>query len=250
MSERQRTRWLEAWSESADRLWTEWRDDLWLQDLYGKRGHILGPAHGFAGNVFALARGDLLDAVRRTALERRAIATTAKYAQRADGLCQWPPSLESRAEEVRTQCGATSLASLAPHDELLTELLIAGGELTWQAGPLEKGANLCHGTAGNGYAFLKLFERTANELWLEHARVRYARHRTDRADSGQVRSRPTHALDRRPRHRPLPPQLPHRHSSLPNLRPFLAPTPAEHSGSRVADSHIVSSCPLTRPSPT
>jgi lantibiotic modifying enzyme len=137
MSERQRTRWLEAWSESADRLWTEWRDDLWLQDLYGKRGHILGPAHGFAGNVFALARGDLLDATRRTALERRAIATTAKYAQRADGLCQWPPSLESRAEEVRTQwChGApgivASLASLAPHDELLTELLIAGGELTF-----------------------------------------------------------------------------------------------------------------------
>jgi hypothetical protein len=59
---------------------------------------------------------------------------------------------------------------LAPHDEQLTELLIAGGELTWQAGPLKKGANLCHGTAGNGYAFLKLFERTGNELWLERAR--------------------------------------------------------------------------------
>jgi hypothetical protein len=34
----------------------------------------------------------------------------------------------------------------------------AGGELTWRAGPLAKGANLCHGTAGNGYAFLALFE--------------------------------------------------------------------------------------------
>ena len=35
-------RWLEAWRESADRLWAEWRDDLWLQDLYGSRAHISG----------------------------------------------------------------------------------------------------------------------------------------------------------------------------------------------------------------
>ena len=38
-------------------------------------------------------------------------------------------------------------------------------------GPLAKGANLCHGTAGNGYAFLALFERTGDELWLERARA-------------------------------------------------------------------------------
>lgn len=34
-----------------------------------------------------------------------------------------------------------------------------------------KGANLCHGTAGNGYAFLALFERTGDESWLERARA-------------------------------------------------------------------------------
>jgi hypothetical protein len=170
--------WLEAWSHSADLLWAQWGGDLWLQDLYGRPVHVFGPAHGFAGNVFALARGDLLDPTRRAELEQRAITTTAKYARHADGLCQWPPALEpSRTPQaVRTQwChGApgivASLASLAPHDEQLTELLIAGGELTWHAGPLKKGANLCHGTAGNGYAFLKLFERTGNELWLERAR--------------------------------------------------------------------------------
>ena len=44
-------------------------------------------------------------------------------------------------------------------------------ELTWRAGPLRKGANLCHGTAGNGYAFLKLFARTGDELWLHRARA-------------------------------------------------------------------------------
>ena len=31
------------------------------------------------------------------------------------------------------------------------------------SGPLVKGANLCHGTAGNGYAFLTLFARTGDE---------------------------------------------------------------------------------------
>ena len=53
----------------------------------------------------------------------------------------------------------------------LSELLLAGGELTWRAGPLVKGPGLCHGTAGNGYALLKLFERTGDERWLERARA-------------------------------------------------------------------------------
>ena len=71
------------------------------------------------------------------------------------------------------------LLSPAPaRADRLAELLIgdpdgdtlAGGELTWAAGPLRKGANLCHGTAGNGFALLKLFTRTEDERWLQGAR--------------------------------------------------------------------------------
>jgi hypothetical protein len=170
-------RWAAAWRESADRLWQEWRDEVWLQDLYGKPGHILGPIHGFVGNVHALARGELLGEERRSELERRAVAVATRYAQRADGFAQWPPSLEPSRSGIRTQwChGApgivASLAPIAPHDEQFTELLLAGGELVWRAGPLVKGPGLCHGTAGNGYAFLKLFERTGDELWLDRARA-------------------------------------------------------------------------------
>ena len=170
-------RWRLAWNDSADRLWEEWHDDLWEQDLNGHRSHILGPAHGFAGNVYVLGRGDLLDTARRRTLERRAVGTLARHALRTDGLAQWRPSLEPSRVPRRTQwChGApgivASLASLAPGDDQLTELLIAGGELTWRAGPLRKGAGLCHGTAGNGYAFLKLFARTGDELWLHRARA-------------------------------------------------------------------------------
>jgi hypothetical protein len=52
------------------------------------------------------------------------------------------------------------------------ELLLAGAELTWRAGAHgpEKGVGLCHGTAGNGYALLKAFARTGDEIWLERAR--------------------------------------------------------------------------------
>lgn len=169
--------WRAAWEESAQGLFEAWHDTLWEQALYGKRFHILGPAHGFAANVYVLARGDLLDGARRQELERRAVASLAAHALRDDGLAQWPPSVEPSSVPRRTQwChGApgivASLATLAPGDDELTELLVAGGELTWRAGPLRKGANLCHGTAGNGFAFLKLFERTGDELWLARARA-------------------------------------------------------------------------------
>ncbi|HEX3268313.1 MAG TPA: LanC-like protein [Gaiellaceae bacterium] len=181
--------WAEAWNTSADRLWAAWDDELWYQDLYGWRRHVLGPAHGFVGNVYVLARGDLLDAERRGELERRAVAVVARHVRRADGLAQWPATLEPPTQPgaIRTQwCHGspgivTSLATLAPTDSQLTELLVAGGELTWQAGPLKKGANLCHGTGGNGYAFLKLFQRTGDELWLHRARA-FAMHAIEQVE--------------------------------------------------------------------
>lgn len=185
--------WAELWRECAARLWDEWRDDLWQQDLYGSKVHVLGPAHGFVGNVYVLARGGLLDAERRSLLERRAIDAITMYAEREDGLAQWPMSIEprpGRPSGVRTQwChGApgivASLAGLAPGNEALTELLVSGGELTWRAGPLAKGAGLCHGTAGNGYAFLKLFERTGDERWLDRAR-RFAMHAIGQIDAAR-----------------------------------------------------------------
>ena len=118
----------------------------------------------------------------------------AAYAERDGGLCQWPPVSEAfqrREQAIRTQwChGApgmvASLAGLAPDDEQLTELLLEGGELTWRAGPLRKGAGLCHGTAGNGYAFLKLLERTGDELWLERARA-FAMHAAKQVEQSRA----------------------------------------------------------------
>jgi hypothetical protein len=51
------------------------------------------------------------------------------------------------------------------------DLLLRGGALIWTAGPLAKGAGLCHGTGGNGYAFLKLHRQTGDVQWLTRART-------------------------------------------------------------------------------
>jgi len=170
-------RWLDLWRASAAWLRDEWdpQTGLWTQQLYGSVAQYIGPAHGFAGCVLALSR-EADDEVHRRAAE-----ATARYAVEADGLANWPPvsstGLRSgRDKSIRVQwChGApgivASLARCAPDDDEHGRLLCAGGELTWRAGPLAKGANLCHGTAGNGYAFLSLHERTGDELWLERAR--------------------------------------------------------------------------------
>jgi hypothetical protein len=140
-------------------------DGLWTQRLAGRSSRWLGPAHGFAG--CALAVGDLADVSE----------TLRRFAVEEDGLVNWPPEPGLRLDEngdgrIRTQwChGAPGIvATLAP--SLDEELAVAGGALTWRAGPLRKGANLCHGTAGNGYAFLALLERTGDERWLARARA-------------------------------------------------------------------------------
>jgi hypothetical protein len=140
-------------------------DGLWTQHLHGRSSRCLGPAHGFAGCVLAL--GDVAD-VSETLL---------RFAVEEDGLVNWLPYAEMRHldehrdGQIRTQwChGAPGMVgTLAPF--LDEELAVAGGELTWRAGPLRKGGGLCHGTAGNGYAFLALLACTEDERWLSRAR--------------------------------------------------------------------------------
>lgn len=155
-------------------------DGLWTQRLYGRVERFLGPAHGFTG--CALALGDpagVSETLRRFAVEE-------------DGLVNWPPLAEkglaqaNRDGRIRTQwChGAPGIVATLAHlmDE---ELALAGGELTWRAGPLRKGASLCHGTAGNGYAFLALHARTGDERWLARARA-FAMHAALQVERARV----------------------------------------------------------------
>jgi hypothetical protein len=128
-----------------------------------------------------LALGDVPDVSE--ALRRHAVDE--------DGLVNWPPVADGRLDEtgdrrIRMQwChGAPGIVATLAHliDE---ELALGGGELTWRAGPLGKGANLCHGTAGNGYAFLALLERTGDERWLTRARA-FATHAAGQVEQSRT----------------------------------------------------------------
>jgi hypothetical protein len=149
---------------------------LWTQIYFGPPVKFVGLVHGFFGNVLALLR-----AGHANALEPEIERTLAATAVVEGELANWPQTVGApfpgRSSLLVQIChGApgviVALARLAPQAGSRTEeLLRMGGELTWRAGPLAKGSNLCHGTAGNGYAFLSLFRRTGQRLWLERARA-------------------------------------------------------------------------------
>ena len=169
-------RWRSAWDELAEALLARRREDgLWTQRLYRQDFTSLTPPHGLVGNVQAL--GTMLDEEGTAELKRTSAAILARTALREDGIANWPPrprpELSGPDGEIRVQwCAGSPGIVIAGADYLDEDLLLAGAELPWQAGPHgdEKGPNICHGTAGNGYAFLKAFERTGDELWLERAR--------------------------------------------------------------------------------
>jgi lantibiotic modifying enzyme len=177
-------RWREAWHESAEAVSAARElDGLWTNRIYGmtlKGG--LGPPHGLVGNVLALRPA--LDDARREQLERETADVLSQAAVTDDGLANWPRLAFEDPPDLRLQwChGAPGIVTTAA-DYLDEQLLLAGAELIWQAGPpgMEKGSGICHGTAGNGHAFLKVFERTGDELWLERAR-RFAVHAVEQVE--------------------------------------------------------------------
>jgi hypothetical protein len=179
---------METWAYHEDRdVW------LWTQELYGHTVRLLGAGHGFAGNVYSMARGfALLSEEQRETVRSRTRYTVLHTAHRTAGTANWPQHVgEGRpgrdAWLVQWCHGApgmiTSLAGL-PEDEGLSEALLAGGELTWRVGPLRKGPGICHGTAGNGYAFLALHARSGDDAWLERARC-FAMHAIEQVEAAR-----------------------------------------------------------------
>lgn len=181
-------RWRALFLENAQRLWDTWvyQEDLgcwlWVQDLYGRITRLLGAGHGFAGNVYPLLLGaSLLSDERRQALYTRCAHTLEVTAIKEEGRASWPPDVDKITDRPRKRLiqwchGApgvvTGTAPLpAGISPAFDALLLAAGEATWHAGPLTKGGGLCHGTAGNGYALLLLYQRTGDARWLQRARA-------------------------------------------------------------------------------
>ena len=193
-------RWRAQFAAQAERLVGELEETadgpLWTQDLYGERLRYLGPVHGYAGNMIPLMRGwHYLTAEQRVRIADVVPRTVARNAWRSELGASWraavgdagPPRL---CQHCHGAPGMVTTFAGAPFTSPeLEELLVEGGKFTWAAGPLAKGCNLCHGTAGNGYAFLKLYRRTNDGAWLARARsfamtaiaqCRESRHRVGR----------------------------------------------------------------------
>lgn len=181
------TRYDDVLRAVQDELWATWEpatDEggrLWEQDLYGTRCRYFGAGHGAIGNLAPLLRAaDLLSSERRALLFERVPALLETYVLRDGDAANWP-SLGAPREGNRMQwCHGSAgviigLASYPAHDARVEQLLVQGGEGVWQAGPLRKGPTLCHGTAGNGFALLRLAQRTGNDVWQRRAE-RFAMH--------------------------------------------------------------------------
>lgn len=140
------------------------------------------------------ARADRRHGAERPALHQSASATAMALALQQDGLVNWPTAADSYwAEQFPTRVqwchGApgtiTSLWSL-PREERLDDLLCRAGKLIWTAGPLRRGSGMCHGTVGNGFAFLALRRRSGDEQWLNRAHA-FAAHAIEQLDAADPR---------------------------------------------------------------
>jgi hypothetical protein len=175
-------RWREVFRAQARRLLAELRETkygpLWVQELYGSVGAYLGPVHGFAGHMLPLLHGwKWLEEAERERIASAIERTLALTAFESEEGVNWPALAATRERPRLVQyChGAPGIVATfadAPvRTPELDRLLARAGELVWHAGPLAKGGGLCHGTGGNGYAFLKLWRRTGDARWLERARA-------------------------------------------------------------------------------
>jgi hypothetical protein len=178
-------RWAELYRATARRLWSqlEWSAEFqchyWTQHMYGARFTFLDAVHGFVGTAAPLVQGrHLLAADEWAGWAERIGKTIRRTAELHGPLANWRAHLVTVPYRVNPKLvqfchGAPGFViCLADFpDSSLDDLLIAAGEMTWQAGPLRKGTNLCHGTGGNGYAFLKLYQRFNDPKWLDHARA-------------------------------------------------------------------------------
>jgi hypothetical protein len=147
-------------------------DGWWTQHLYGDMFRSLGPVHGLIGNLVALGEVE------------SALPFLRELAVRDGEHVNWLPGPGDDKLRLQWCHGAPGILvhAAAVLDE---DLLLGGAQLTWDAGPLhrhEKSAGICHGTAGNGYALLRTFERTQDERWLERARA-FATHALEQAQA-------------------------------------------------------------------
>ena len=194
-------RWKELYLRGFKALFDQWhysdeaRCHLWTSSLYGVTEMRIGAIHGFAANAFAMLRGrHLLEPSVQDEVLRRIHETVHATARIEGPQANWPnnvgpttrpTALPTVVQHCNGASGIINSLSEFPNDSRwpIDALLQQAGELIWKAGPPIKFPSLCHGAAGSGYAFLRLYARTGDDRWLDRARsfAMYSIEQCDRA---------------------------------------------------------------------
>ncbi len=184
--------WKDIYLQGALSLMDNWQQDketkewLWQSQVFGCSRHYYGACHGVTGNANILLQGiDLLPELDSGLIIERTISTLESSAKYHDDMINWrlctkPNINKDLVQWCHGAAGVVTAMAQTPKNnpqntKRLESLLEKTANLVWQAGPLTKGSNICHGTAGNGYAFLYLYKRCGDVVWLEKAR-RFAMH--------------------------------------------------------------------------
>ena len=135
--------------------------------------HYLGAAHGTAGILYALLQSGAMSShdIQTTIAPAVNYLLSQRYPSN-----NLPSSLSSQLDQLVQWChGAPGFVPLltALHQQMaggtyLQEAIRCATPI-WQRGLLRKGHGLCHGTLGNAYAFLDLFQLTDDPTWLNKA---------------------------------------------------------------------------------
>ena len=184
--------WKDLYIKGAKSLIDNWKQDkdtgqwLWQSQVFGPKRHYYGACHGITGNANILLQGaDLLPDSYTEMIVKRTVGTLKFSVKQENNLANWTLYTKPDIDKLLVQwchgaAGIVTAMSRTPsinsyESKQLDELLDEAGELVWQAGPLTKGSGICHGTSGNGYAFLYLYQKTRKLVWLDRAR-KFAMH--------------------------------------------------------------------------
>ncbi|KAG5850929.1 hypothetical protein ANANG_G00087600 [Anguilla anguilla] len=134
----------------------------------------VGAAHGLAGIYYMLMQpGANVSQETLTELVRPSVDYVRHKKFRSGN---YPSSLSNETDRLVHWChgapGVVHMLIMAHKvfkEEKYLKDAVDCGEVIWQRGLLRKGYGICHGTAGNGYAFLALYQQTQEKKYLYRA---------------------------------------------------------------------------------
>lgn len=150
-----------------------------MWECYGDK--YLGAAHGICAILHMLLESPLFEGNIQQLNQKQALIVTCidifLNMQASDGNfpCVYEDADKSEHKLVHWCHGAPGAiylfakAFVTLRSQKYLEACLKCGELIWQKGLLKKGPGICHGIAGNGYAFLLLYRLTNDQKHLHRA---------------------------------------------------------------------------------